>query len=252
MNLILLEEAQRVLGRGEQAGEGNDVFRLEGTQANHIREVLRSKSGDTLEVGLLEGPFGTGRVLSVDETSAYLACTFENTTPERGRFDVALAVPRPKMLRRILFAAGEIGVDRLVLFRSWRVERSYLDSQALSQEACVPHLKEGLMQGRGTRLPRVIFVPTFREFLADRLPTLQAPRYVLHPGDGPWLRASASGKGTLVLGPEGGLIPREVESLTREGCALATLGTRILRVETAFVYALAALGSSEYQASKPG
>lgn len=238
MNLILLEEPQRVRG---------DLYRLDGTQAKHVREVLRSKPGDILEVGLLEGPFGKGHVVSVDATSALLECTFESRLPERGTFDVALAVPRPKMLRRILFAAAEIGVDELVLFRSWRVEKSYLESQALTSEACLPHLLEGLMQGRGTRLPRVSFAATFRELLHQRLPSLKAPKYVLHPGDAPWLRASGGGAGTLVLGPEGGLIPREVESLVDAGCSLATLGPRILRVETAFVYALAALGSSEHQ-----
>ena len=73
MNLILLEEAQRARARGDEAADSAGLFRLEGSQAKHVREVLRSKPGDTIEVGLLEGPLGKGRVISDDDTSAHLA-----------------------------------------------------------------------------------------------------------------------------------------------------------------------------------
>ncbi|MFO0666458.1 MAG: RsmE family RNA methyltransferase [Polyangiaceae bacterium] len=241
MNLILLREGERAHG---------DTFRIDGDRAAHVSKVLRAKEGDSLVVGLLDGPLGKGRVMAITEGSVTLACTFDATVRPRASFDVALAVPRPKMLRRILFAAAEIGVDRLVLFRTWRVEQAYLSSPALEPDACLPHLVQGLMQGRSTRLPLVTFVPTFRAFLDEALPSLKVPRFVLHPTDAPLLRSDGEGHGTLVLGPEGGFIPREVESLNARGCLPRTLGPRILRVETAFVYALAALGSVEHQSAR--
>lgn len=238
MNLLLLEEADRVHG---------DTFRVRGTRATHVRVTLRAGAGDLLTVGLLEGPQGKGRILELREDELVLACTWDGIIPPRAKVDVAIAIPRPKMLRRILFAAAELGVDNVVFFRSWRVERSYLESQALTEAACLPHLREGLMQGRGTRLPSVHFARTFQGFLEDHLPRLSTPRFVLHPSTGPWLRSIAKGEGTLVLGPEGGFIPPELESLTAAGCAPVSLGARILRLETALVYGLAALGCSEHQ-----
>lgn len=239
MNLLLLRESERF---------EDGTFHVEGERAAHVRTVLRAQVGDTIAVGLLEGPLGRGRVVSMDAGVVVLACTFESNVPERSSFDVALAVPRPKMLRRILFAAAELGVDRLVLFRSWRVERSYLESQVLTEDTWLPPLLDGLMQGKNTRLPRVEFVPTFNAFLQDVLPTSKAPRFVLHPGGKPSLRSEGKGKGTIILGPEGGFIEREVDGLVATGCTQRTLGPRILRVETAFVYALAALGGVEHQA----
>jgi RsmE family RNA methyltransferase len=60
------------------------------------------------------------------------------------------------------------------------------------------------------------------------------------PGASPCPRAVA-GPVTLVVGPEGGFVPVEVDRL-RELGTLVDLGPRILRVETAVVTLLARLG----------
>ena len=50
------------------------------------------------------------------------------------------------------------------------------------------------------------------------------------------------GAATVVIGPEGGFIPFELERIAAAGHAVVGLGARILRVETAVVTALARMG----------
>ena len=51
----------------------------------------------------------------------------------------------------------------------------------------------------------------------------------------------AGGQLLLIFGPEGGLSPAEIESFEVKGAVLAGLGPRILRAETAPLYALSAV-----------
>jgi RsmE family RNA methyltransferase len=54
-----------------------------------------------------------------------------------------------------------------------------------------------------------------------------------HPGGQSLCPRNIDGNTLLVIGPEGGLIPYELEKLESAGCEIVSLGPRILRVETA-------------------
>jgi RsmE family RNA methyltransferase len=75
----------------------------------------------------------------------------------------------------------------------------------------------------------------FKPFVEDLLPGMIAQRLALlaHPGDYPPCPRASTGKTLLVVGPEGGFIPYEVEKLEAAGCQTVSLGPRILRVENA-------------------
>ena len=99
----------------------------------------------------------------------------------------------------------------------------------------------------------IAFARRFRDFAERALPALArgAPVLVGHPGApalGAHPRAPALGAGgavaecALVIGPEGGFVPRELEALAAAGARAVGLGPRLLRVETAVVALLARLG----------
>ena len=93
---------------------------------------------------------------------------------------------------------------------------------------------QGLTQSRDTVLPACHQHKGFKPFVEDELPgLLEGKRALLaHPGDYP--PCPAGGEPTLlVIGPEGGFIPYEVEKLQAAGCDTVSLGPRILRVENA-------------------
>ncbi len=235
MNLLLLFEDDRVDGT---------TFRVSGKRAQHVRQVLGAAPGRELRVGMLEGPFGTGRVLTATEDVAELECSFEGEPPPRPLVDLVLAVPRPKSLRKLLPEIAAMGVDRLVLLRTWRVARPYLTARVLDPAAYRPLLHDGMMQGRTTREPRVSVEPLFKPWVEDRAPALVdgALGLVAHPPAPRPLagvRVAAAQRVALAVGPEGGFLPYEVEALERAGFAPVTMGERTLRVETACVALLA-------------
>lgn len=235
MNLILLQEPDRVEGC---------VFRLDGRRARHVRDVLRAEPGKTLRVGLLEGPLGTAVVREIDGERAVLECAFEPAPPERPRTDLVLAIPRPRSLRKLLPEIAALGVDRLVLLRTWRVQKPYLTADVLRPEVHRPLLHEGLMQARSTREPRVLVEPLFKPFVEDRLPAFAAGARALvaHPAassDLASMRLAPGERVVLAIGPEGGFIPYEIEALARAGLEPVGMGARTLRVETACVALLA-------------
>ena len=238
MNLLLLLEDDRVAG---------DRFRISGSRARHVREVLGAGAGATLRAGLLGGPVGTATVVAVGAEEIALDAVLDAPPPPPSGVSLVLAIPRPKMLARVLPQLAAMGVDDVVLLRTWRVAKPYLTAQVLEPATYRPLLFEGMMQGRTTREPCVRVEPLFRPYVEDRAAAefADARRLVAHPGAAtPLAAAVPPGRERVVvaIGPEGGLLPYEVDLLEAAGFCPVSLGERTLRVDTAAVAAVAVIG----------
>jgi RsmE family RNA methyltransferase len=139
------------------------------------------------------------------------------------------------MLRRVFQTVATLGVPRLILVNSYRVEKSFWQTPFLAPEAIREQLVLGLEQARDTVVPEVITEKRFKPFVEDRLGALVegTQGLIAHPGPYPGCPRAVDGPVTLAIGPEGGWIPYEVELLQRAGLAPVQMGERILRVETA-------------------
>jgi len=234
MNLLLLEDGDFVTG---------DTVRLSGRRLKHLLEVHRAETGDSLRIGRLNGLMGTGQLISLNNEQAELSVTLDQPAPEKLPLTLLLALPRPKMLRRVLQTVSSMGVSRLVLLNSYRVEKSFWQTPFLEPAAIREQLILGLEQARDTVLPEVTLEKRFKPFVEDQLPTLAAGTLGLvgHPGGYPACPRAVEQPVTLAIGPEGGWIPYEVEKLQHAGLQPVQLGARILRVETAVTALLARL-----------
>ena len=234
MNLLLLEDGDFV---------AEDTVRLSGRRLKHLLEVHRAEAGDSLRVGRLNGLMGTGQLISLNHEQAELAVTLDQPAPEKLPLTLLLALPRPKMLRRVLQTVSSMGVSRLVLLNSYRVEKSFWQTPFLEPAAIREQLILGLEQARDTVLPEVTLEKRFKPFVEDQLPAIAAGTLGLvgHPGDYPACPRAVEQAVTLAIGPEGGWIPYEVEKLQHAGLQPVQLGARILRVETAVTALLARL-----------
>ena len=234
MNLLLLEDADFVAA---------DRAVLEGRRLKHLHEVHRAEAGDQLRVGRLGGLMGRGTLLALDEQHAELQVELDQPPPVKLPLTLLLALPRPKMLKRVLQTVAAMGVPRLVLLNSYRVEKSFWQTPFLEPEAIREQLILGLEQARDTLLPEVIIEKRFKPFVEDRLPAIATGTLGLvgHPGDFPACPRAVSEAVTLAIGPEGGWIPYEVDKLHEAGLQPVQLGERILRVETAVTALLARL-----------
>jgi len=234
VNLLLLEDGDFV---------AEDTVRLSGRRLKHLLEVHRAEAGDSLRVGRLNGLMGTGQLISLNHEQAELAVTLDQPAPEKLPLTLLLALPRPKMLRRVLQTVSSMGVSRLVLLNSYRVEKSFWQTPFLEPAAIREQLILGLEQARDTVLPEVTLEKRFKPFVEDQLPAIAAGTLGLvgHPGDYPACPRAVEQAVTLAIGPEGGWIPYEVEKLQHAGLQPVQLGARILRVETAVTALLARL-----------
>ena len=199
MNLLLLEDGDFIAA---------DRVLLQGRRLKHLQEVHRAEVGDSLRVGRLGGLMGQGQLLRLDSDAAELQISLEQSAPAKLPLTLLLALPRPKMLKRVLQTVASMGVPRLILLNSYRVEKSFWQTPFLQPEA----IREQLILG-----------------------------LVGHPGDYPACPRAVTQPVTLAIGPEGGWIPYEVEKLAAAGLQPVQLGERILRVETAVTALLARL-----------
>ncbi len=236
MNLLLLEAADC-----PEPG----LACLRGRRLQHVREVHRAAVGESLRVGLLGGQMGQGLIEVLTDQELVLRFTLDEAPPPKLPLTLLLGLPRPKMLKRVLQTVASMGVPRLVLMNSYRVEKSFWDSPWLSPEAIREQLVLGLEQARDTVLPEVLLERRFKPFVEDRLPTLAQGTacLVAHPVAAQPCPVGLNAPLTLAVGPEGGFISYEVDLLAAQGFRAAHLGPRILRVETAVPALLARLFS---------
>jgi RsmE family RNA methyltransferase len=240
VNLILLEP--------DEVSDSGDV-RLSGARAAHLLNVLRVAPGHQVRVGVLDGPCGVGTVQSIDAGTIGLRCALEVSLPPHPLVDLLLAVPRPKVMRRLWAQLAALGVGQIILTNAERVERNYFDTHILTSECYQPLLIEGLQQARDTRLPTVSVHRRFRVLVEDHLDGLcgRGLRVVADPAATRPLREVVRGSGgervLIAIGPEGGWNDFELGLLAAHGFQSAGMGARTLRTDTACVALLAIANS---------
>jgi RsmE family RNA methyltransferase len=238
VNLILLEP-------DEVRDDGTAT--ISGARAAHLRDVLRVSPGDDVRVGIVDGPGGRGTVISIEDDRAELHCRFDEMMPPRPAVDLLLALPRPKVLRRLWAQLATLGVGQIILTNASRVERHYFDTHVLAEATYRALLIEGLQQARDTRLPRVVIRRQFRPLVEDELNGLfdGGARLVAHPGAersvAAVIRQRRDSRALLAVGPEGGWNDFELDLLQAHGFQTVAMGSRPLRTDTACIALLALL-----------
>ncbi|WP_151703800.1 16S rRNA (uracil(1498)-N(3))-methyltransferase [Nitrincola alkalilacustris] len=236
MNLILIDPAE--------LGEEGRVC-LTDRRFEHIRSVHKANPGDTLRMGVLGGEVGVAQVLQMDDRQVLLQMALDTLqkAPERLPVTLILALPRPKMMKRTLQTVAAMGVKHVWLINSYRVDKSYWSTPLLQPEAIREQLLLGLEQAGDTIMPEVHLRKRFKPFVEDELPAIaqNTRALVAHPYHAQPCPMAELTPTTLAVGPEGGFITYEVEKLAESGFQPISLGSRILRVETAIPVVLARL-----------
>jgi 16S rRNA (uracil1498-N3)-methyltransferase len=218
---------------------------LTGDAANHVARVMRARVGDPLT--LFDGRGGEYQAhVSELQGAKVIADVGEHQAIEReSSLDITLlqGIARSDRMDAIVQKATELGVTRIVPVAT---ERSVVK---LARE--IAHRKHAHWLGVAiaaceqcgrNRLPEVAQPQT----LADAIRTeasLPRQSILLAPGGRIALSAVAADEDpiTLLIGPEGGLAPTEVELALQSGFVACRVGPRILRTETASLAAIAAL-----------
>lgn len=214
-------------------------------QLEHLRTHVNVQVGDTLKVGIRGGKRYLTEVLSVTEQQIQLQSIHEEIVPKKLPVTLIVAMPRPKVLRRLVMDSVTLGVEKIILLHSYRVDKSYWQTPFLQQ--LNQYIDLGLEQAGDTIAPKIEVYKRFKPFVEDILPSLiraDCPAYVAHPYAEMKMPFAIDHPCTIVIGPEGGFIPYEVDLLIKNGCQAVSLGNRILRTETAISYVLGRLFST--------
>jgi RsmE family RNA methyltransferase len=198
---------------------------------------------------------GAASVQAVSDATVRLRCTFDAAAPALPPIDLLLALPRPKVMRRLWAQIAALGVGQIILTNAQRVERNYFDTHMLRPEFYRPLLVEGLQQARDTRLPIVSIHRQFKVLIEDHLDRLFARglRLMADPGApqpvGAAMRQRREERILLAVGPEGGWNGFEAALLQAHGFSPFGMGPRTLRSDTACV-ALLALAHDALQSAR--
>ena len=225
MNILLLNK--------DQIDQNN--ARITGVQFNHLKKNHPLEIGQTLRVGMIDGNIGIGVIQECSQEELTLKINLSEKPPKPIPLQLILALPRPKMLRRILRNASMLGVKSIHLINSYNVEKSYWQSDLLSTDNIKHYLLEGLEQSIDTQLPKVAIRSRFKPFIEDELPALikDTETLLAHPQAKMECPHALSTPITLAIGAERGFTDYETNKFLEAGFKDITLGQRILRVETA-------------------
>ena len=270
MNRILFE-------KGEIA---DGVATFGGERAEHVMKILHGEVGQTLKTGEINGLIGTSVITNISclpssVSSPLITVSCSHTEKSISPWiDLILAPPRPRVMKRLLPQLAAMGVGRIFLVGAKKVEKDFWGATLLRPENYRPLLIDGLMQAGTSMLPTLETRRNFRKFIKEELDTLfgDVPRIVAHPygaekdivsGLKSNVLSSLPSKDIvsglksnvlsslpsnvsrpcllLAIGPEGGWTDDEVALLEEHGFARYSLGSRILRTDTATIALLAQL-----------
>ncbi len=162
MNLLIIDKTN----------SNNTTVRISGRQLAHLLNVRKSVVGDSIRVGRLNGQMGEGKIITINNDFAEVEIRLKENPPTPLPLVVVLALPRPKMLRRVIQSVASLGVKKLYLVNSYKVEKSFWQSPLLQPGALRKELILGLEQSVDTELPDIELRKRFLPFVEDELPEI--------------------------------------------------------------------------------
>ena len=127
MNRILFERSEIADG----------IATCSDARAEHILSVLHGEVGQILKTGEIDGKIGTGEIVSIDGPTVAIRVSHTEESL-RPWFDLVLAPPRPRVMKRLLPQLATLGVGTVVLVGAKKVEKDFWGATLLKEESLRP------------------------------------------------------------------------------------------------------------------
>ena len=213
---------------------------------HHLLHVMRAKNGDEIEA-VADGKLYACLVESVNPL--VIKRNYEIPTDSELNEDITLffALAKGEKIDFVVQKATELGANKIVLLKTERCVVKF-DDKNLSHklERFEKIAKEASEQSHRLRIPQIVGVIDLKKIPQELLCDINLVAYEKEAGKTASLIENIEkGKSTsIMIGPEGGFSEDEVNLLTdKYGFKRVSLGKRILRTETAAVYALSVIGA---------
>lgn len=224
--------------------EAENILSMADERALHIKKVLRLNEGDSFQAGIINQGKGKATITRINEQEIAFTFAMDDKTGAK-LYPVTLLVAqvRPICMRRILRESVSLGVERIVLTQTETGEKSYAQANLYTSGEYQSILIDGAMQSGECAVSEVLFASSVRDALANLGPDSTkivldnirpgVPLSTLNPGAGKEV--------VLAIGGERGFTEAERDRFEEAGFQFASLGSRILRTETACSAGLAVL-----------
>jgi 16S rRNA (uracil1498-N3)-methyltransferase len=222
-----------------------DAYTLDGPEGHHAATVARLRVGAALLLGDGRGGMASALVSAVGRGD--VAVTIEKrwyVEPPSPRLVVAQGIPKGDRAELAVAAMTEVGVDEIVPWAAarcvaiWRGDRA-----ARARDKWAATAREATKQARRPWVPAIAPSSVSTAALAAR--PAAAVLVLDEEATTPLatLDLPPTGDIVLVVGPEGGITPDEVETLVDAGATPVLIGPNVLRTSTAGVAALSVLSA---------
>lgn len=238
MNILLIESFYKTY-----------TLRRDDPRAEHILKILKMGVGDTLFMGVEQGPIFKAKITCINPNKELTLTFIEDsyqTPPPPFPITLILGLPRPQTARKILQQASTLGVQGFIFFQADKGDPHYIKSKLWTTNEWQRHIRAGAEQAFSTYIPRVEHFNSLEEVLQQRVypsPLLALDVYESTESISkvPLPQQYSSQSIQLALGPEAGWSARERTLLKTHQSTLVHLGTRVLRQETACISAFSAI-----------
>lgn len=232
----------------------NNIATITGSEHHHLRNVLRTKPGETVRIIDGKGNVYTAQILETDDapiSSEARILSHEFHAIVSPKLTLFQGLPKSDKMELILQKTTELGVTQIVPLHSEyalqkpsqnryeRWHRVLISATKQSERAWLPELCNAQEFNAGLAQLDKFSLCLLLSPHRDEESHVQHIQRVLREESRPDSVA-------LFVGPEGGFSDQEVTSAIESGCTLATLGRNILRTETAAIVAVA-VAAYEYQ-----
>jgi 16S rRNA U1498 N3-methylase RsmE len=83
---------------------------------------------------MVNGPKGSGEIMIAREGFVEIKCSFDGNLPPQPPLNLILAMPRPKVMKRLWAQLSAVGVNQIVIINAERIEKNYFDTHILKED----------------------------------------------------------------------------------------------------------------------
>ena len=219
-------------------------IKLESEDEHHLLHVMRMKKDDEIEVVANDKLF-LCRIENTSPLNIYIVHEIASDVELNEDITLLFALTKGDRTDLVVQKATELGVKKVALIQSERTVVRYEEKDIAKKCARYQKImKEASEQSHRLVVPTLLGIYNLKKLPPEVFSDLN---YVAYEKDANDVEGSFRGleKGksiTVLVGPEGGFSEDEINMLTKQGFIRTSLGKRILRAETAAIYALSVIG----------
>lgn len=212
---------------------------------HHLLHVMRNKKGDEIEV-VADNKLYNCIIQSTNPLDIEINYEIPLDSELFNEVTLFFALAKGDKIEFVIQKATELGVHKIVLIKTERCIVKLSNDDFLRKfERFNKIAKEASEQSHRLLIPEIVGIIDIKNIPSDLLADTNLLAYEKEAGQTSSFldKVNKEGSYSIMIGPEGGFSPKEVELLTEKyAFQPVSLGKRILRTETAAVYALSVLG----------